>query len=92
MKGYTSSLTFPFFFLLVLFLPEPEAPVQNLTANGTGSDTIRISWKPPPVDKMNGFLKEYRVCLSQAQAGSTDMEEVPTSEAVSRQLAWPEGR
>ena len=39
----------------------PTAPPQDVKVTATSSTTLRVSWKPPPLDARNGDIVKYRV-------------------------------
>jgi hypothetical protein len=47
----------------------PSSSPQNLTGSSTSSDTIIISWSPPPASDNNGVIREYRVNITEVETG-----------------------
>ena len=56
---------------LPCFISAPSAPPQNVTGTGLDSQTITMSWSPPPSSDTNGVIREYRVNVTEVETGMT---------------------
>uniref|UniRef100_A0A674NCY3 protein-tyrosine-phosphatase n=1 Tax=Takifugu rubripes TaxID=31033 RepID=A0A674NCY3_TAKRU len=56
---------------------QPSAPPQDIKCSSTSSTTLRVSWRPPPLESQNGALAGYRVhyqVLGPSDGGSVDQD------------------
>ncbi|XP_029684533.1 receptor-type tyrosine-protein phosphatase S isoform X4 [Takifugu rubripes] len=59
------------------FQAKPSAPPQDIKCSSTSSTTLRVSWRPPPLESQNGALAGYRVhyqVLGPSDGGSVDQD------------------
>ena len=54
---------------LPCFISAPSASPQNLTGTSVNSQTISLSWSPPPSSDTNGIIREYRVNVTEVETG-----------------------
>ena len=47
----------------------PSSSPQNLTGTSISSDTITLSWSPPPTSDTNGVIREYRINITEVETG-----------------------
>ena len=58
--------TFPW-----LHLSAPTSPPTNLTVEEFTSDSISLSWSPPPFEKQNGLIQQYFLTITRNDTGMT---------------------
>lgn len=46
----------------------PSAPPQSVACTALSGETIQITWKPPPADKVHGMIQNYKL-LYEATSG-----------------------
>lgn len=46
----------------------PSAPPQNIRVTAITSESLKVTWDPPPADKQNGDIRGYRVYYSEVQS------------------------
>ena len=47
----------------------PTAVPENVTVENVLSDTILLSWEPPPVEQQNGVLQSYVIGVTEIDSG-----------------------
>ena len=52
---------FVFLFAFFLRCPAPLEPPRNVKAERAGSDSVKVSWSPPPSDSLQGTLTGYKI-------------------------------
>ena len=55
-----------FFYSLSLV---PTAVPENITVEHVLSDTVILSWEPPPVEQQNGAIQSYVIGVTEADSG-----------------------
>lgn len=66
-------------------LPEPSAAPQDIKCSSASSTSLRVSWRPPPLESQNGALVGYRVhyqVVGPSEGGGMDedfLQEAATS-------------
>ncbi|XP_015601116.1 Down syndrome cell adhesion molecule-like protein Dscam2 isoform X2 [Cephus cinctus] len=67
----------------------PSAPPQNVACAALTGQSIQITWKPPPSDKLHGIVQGYKLLYEAANDGATEMQgsrETKISHALSTVL------
>ena len=49
----------------------PVAAPQNIEATAFDSNTIQLSWDPPPLESQNGDIQQYLINATAAESGET---------------------
>ena len=57
-------------------LTVPQAPPQDVQGKPKSSESLEITWKPPPEDKQNGQLLGYKVHYIEAGSGAGPEEAI----------------
>ncbi|XP_031573109.1 receptor-type tyrosine-protein phosphatase delta-like [Actinia tenebrosa] len=57
----------------------PSAPPQDVQAYNTSSTSIRVTWRPPPSDTLNGVLTKYEVLVRKLVRSSASQSASQTS-------------
>ena len=52
-----------------LYLSAPTSPPTNLTVEEFTSDSISLSWNPPPFEEQNGLIRQYFLIITRIDTG-----------------------
>ena len=52
-----------------LHLSAPTSPPTNLTVEEFTSDSISLSWNPPPFEEQNGLIQQYFLTITRNESG-----------------------
>lgn len=69
---------------LLIFLSAPSAPPTNVNGASLSSESIHITWNPPPTDLQNGLIRSYIIEVTENETGiisqhSTSMTQITLS-------------
>ena len=53
----------------LVHLSAPTSPPTNLTVEEFTSDSISLSWNPPPFEEQNGLIRQYFVTITRNDTG-----------------------
>ena len=59
-------LTYCFFFLAA-----PSSPPTNIAVDNANSDSFLLSWDPPPVEDINGVIRNYMIRVTEVDTDRT---------------------
>lgn len=54
----------------LIFISAPSSHPSNSTGYALNSTHIYLSWDPPPLDEINGLIREYRINVTEAETGT----------------------
>ena len=63
---YNMKLTYCFFFLAA-----PSSPPTNIAVDNANSDSFLLSWDPPPVEDINGIIRNYMIRVTEVETDRT---------------------
>ena len=52
-------------------LAAPSSPPTNIVVANTSSDSFLLSWDPPPVESINGVIRNYMIRVTEVETGRT---------------------
>ena len=58
----------------------PGAPPSDTRANAEDSESIRVEWKPPPVDKQHGDITYYKLMIVNNSRPDSDASVITISD------------
>ncbi|KAF4527935.1 hypothetical protein B566_EDAN012828 [Ephemera danica] len=56
-------------------LATPNAPVQDVRCKAIDSQSLQLTWSPPPVSNQNGVIQGYRVLLELSEPGYNNLSD-----------------
>lgn len=62
-------------------IPAPGAPPEDIRATAEDSESIRVEWKPPPVDKQHGDITYYKLMIVNNTRPDSDASVITISDA-----------
>ena len=58
----------------------PGSPPSDIRANAEDSETIRVEWKPPPLDKQHGEITYYKLMIVNNSRPDSDASVITISD------------
>ena len=52
-------------------LAAPSSPPTNFAVSNASSDLFLLSWDPPPVEDINGVIRNYMITVTEVETGRT---------------------
>ena len=52
-------------------LAAPSTPPTNIAVANASSDSFLLSWDPPPVEDINGVIRNYMIRVTEVETGGT---------------------
>ena len=49
----------------------PSSPPTNIAVASMSSDSFLLSWDPPPVEDINGVIRNYMITVTEVETGRT---------------------
>ena len=71
---------------LWLHFSAPTSPPTNLTVAEFTSDSISLSWNPPPFEEQNGLIRQYFVTITRNDTGMSFQQTSNTTETAIQSL------
>ena len=60
--------------------PAPTAEPQSVTGSSVNSETVSLSWDPPPFDRQNGLIRQYLINITELDTGTNYLLTSPSTE------------
>lgn len=58
----------------------PTAEPKNIIGNSLSSDSIHITWEPPPKDSQNGLIRSYSINVTEIETGLINVHSTASTE------------
>lgn len=55
----------------------PSAPPQNVACTALSGETVQVTWKPPPADKVHGMILGYKLLYEAASDAASELHGSP---------------
>ena len=72
--------------ILAMFYSAPSEAPQNISAKIMGPASIVLSWQPPPVDQINGVLRNFHITVQSTTDFTMQHDDLVDHETIEHSL------